>query len=202
MKKPPRKQDDNLLTGWVLVRYFVIGTYVGAATVGIFIYWYLFAVTGDNHTLVTWKQLSNWGDCPNWPKEEFMPVNFMDGLDFSQNRCSYFTQGKVKASTLSLSVLVVIEMFNACNAISEDNSILTMSPLVNPYLLLAISLSVGLHAMILYVPIFSKIFGITALNLNEWILVIAFSAPVVLIDEVLKIFGRIFNEAELKQRLA
>lgn len=33
--------------------------------------------------------------------------------------CDYFTVGKAKASTLSLSVLVSIEMFNALNALSE-----------------------------------------------------------------------------------
>lgn len=35
------------------------------------------------------------------------------------NSCDYFTDGKAKASTLSLSVLVAIEMFNALNALSE-----------------------------------------------------------------------------------
>ena len=53
MKKPPRRQDDTLLSNWVLIRYSVIGTYVGLATVGIFIYWYTLAETGDGHTLVT-----------------------------------------------------------------------------------------------------------------------------------------------------
>jgi hypothetical protein len=33
--------------------------------------------------------------------------------------CDYFRSGKAKASTLSLSVLVAIEMFNALNALSE-----------------------------------------------------------------------------------
>jgi P-type Ca2+ transporter type 2C len=55
MKKPPRKADDSLLNGWVLFRYMVIGMYVGLATVGIFIYWYLYAETGDGHTLVAWS---------------------------------------------------------------------------------------------------------------------------------------------------
>jgi Ca2+-transporting ATPase len=54
MKKPPRRQDEDLISGWVLIRYCVVGVYVGMATVGIFIYWYLFAQTGDGHTLVTW----------------------------------------------------------------------------------------------------------------------------------------------------
>lgn len=201
MKKPPRRQDDTLLSNWVLIRYTVIGTYVGLATVGIFIYWYTMAETGDGHTLVTFWQLTHWGQCPQWTKEEFSPVNFIEGMDFEKNPCTYFTQGKIKASTLSLSVLVVIEMLNALNAISEDSSLLTMSPFVNPYLLLAICWSIALHMMIVYVPIFAKIFGIAAMNANEWALVFAFSSPVILIDEILKIFGRAFNAAELEERM-
>lgn len=54
---------------------------------------------------------------------------------------------------------------------------------------------------ILYVPVMNQIFGITPLNLAEWKLVIAFSVPVILIDEVLKFFGRIMNERELQARL-
>jgi Ca2+-transporting ATPase len=56
MKKPPRRADDQLISGWVFFRYMVIGIYVGMATVGIFIYWYMYAnYTGDGHSLVTWK---------------------------------------------------------------------------------------------------------------------------------------------------
>jgi len=38
--------------------------------------------------------------------------------------------------------------------------------------------------MIIYVPFFSKIFSITHLDFNDWLLVIYFSVPVILIDEV------------------
>merc|ERR1712159_124451 len=41
MLKPPRRKDDNLISGWVFFRYMVIGLYVGFATVGIFIYWFV-----------------------------------------------------------------------------------------------------------------------------------------------------------------
>lgn len=201
MKKPPRGPKDALLTRWTLIRYFVIGLYVGLATVGIFAYWYLYAETGDGHTLITWNQLTHWTECPTWSKEEFSPANFIEGMDLQSNPCNYFVEGKIKASTLSLSVLVVIEMLNALNAISEDNSLLTMGPFVNPYLLAAISSSILLHMMIVYIPFMAKIFSIFAMNKAEWILVIAFSSPVILIDEILKVFGRIFNENELRQRM-
>lgn len=42
--------------------------------------------------------------------------------------CEYFTVGKAKASTLSLSVLVAIEMFNALNALSEVLAYCTLHP--------------------------------------------------------------------------
>lgn len=111
--------------------------------------------------------------------------------------CEYFTAGKAKASTLSLSVLVAIEMLNALNALSEvqcsvacgpagarpgllllpyqdaqcltalldgrvvhcqhfltvqDNSLLTMPPWRNPWLLVAEAASFLSHFAILYIP--------------------------------------------------
>jgi Ca2+-transporting ATPase len=53
MTQQPRKSDENLISGWVFFRYMVVGIYVGIATVGIFIYWYTMAETGDGHTLIT-----------------------------------------------------------------------------------------------------------------------------------------------------
>ena len=199
MMKPPRKGDDNLISNWVFFRYMVVGMYVGFATVGIFVWWYTMAETGDGHTLVTFEQLSNWSQCPDWT--DFKVNNFVEGMDLSENPCKYFTDGKVKASTLSLSVLVVIEMLNALNAISEDNSILVMTPFVNPYLILAILNSLVLHCVIVYIPFLNEIFSIHAMNQAEWIAVFAFSVPVIFIDEILKFFGRIKNDSELRARL-
>ena len=144
--------------------------------------------------------MSNWSECPSW-KDGFSVANF-DGLDFSANPCEYFTKGKVKACTLSLSVLVVIEMLNALNALSEDNSLLVMPPWINPYLILAIIGSIGSHFLIVYVPFLQSIFGICYLGVEEWILVFAFSAPVILVDEILKVVGRQMNASELKKRMA
>lgn len=115
-------------------------------------------------------------------------------MDFSKNACTYFTVGKTKASTLSLSVLVVIEMLNALNALSEDNSLLVIHPWINGWLLLAIGASIGAHFFILYVPVMNSIFGIVPLTAYDWQLVMYFSVPVLLIDEVLKFIGRAMNQ--------
>ena len=112
-------------------------------------------------------------------------------FDFAADPCGYFDEGKMKACTLSLTVLVAIEMFNALNALSEDGSLLSVPPWVNPYLIAAMAVSFGLHFLILYVPALAEIFGITPLSWEEWQLVLLFSLPVILIDEVLKFFGRL-----------
>ncbi|CAN4111411.1 unnamed protein product [Withania somnifera] len=204
MQKPPRKSNDALINSWVFFRYMVIGSYVGIATVGIFIVWYTQAsflgidLVSDGHTIVELSQLRNWGECSAWPNFTVSPFKAGNHLITFSNPCEYFTVGKMKAMTLSLSVLVAIEMLNSLNALSEDNSLIKMPPWRNPWLLVAMSVSFGLHSLILYVPFLADIFGIIPLSLNEWLLVILLSAPVILIDEVLKFLGRRRRRTKLK----
>ena len=91
-------------------------------------------------------------------------------------------------------------MFNSLNALSEDESLLTMPPWVNPWLLLAMSVSFGLHFVILYVPFLAQVFGIVPLSFNEWLLVLAVALPVILIDEILKFVGRLTNGSQISSR--
>ncbi|XP_077245643.1 calcium-transporting ATPase, endoplasmic reticulum-type-like [Tasmannia lanceolata] len=208
MRKPPRKSNDPLISSWIFFRYMVIGSYVGIATVGVFVVWYTQAsfmgidLASDGHTLVTLSQLRTWGECPTWTN--FTAAPFSAGgrtISFS-NPCDYFSIGKVKAVTLSLSVLVAIEMFNSLNALSEDNSLVRMPPWRNPWLLVAMSVSFGLHFIILYVPYLADLFGIVQLSLNEWFLIILVAAPVVLIDEALKFIARRQKQRFTKKKTA
>jgi len=75
-------------------------------------------------------------------------------------------------------------MLNAINALSEESSILKIGLFSNPILIIACIMSLCLHNMIIYVPLFSSIFSITSLDYNDWLLVIYFSVPVIFIDEV------------------
>ena len=60
------------MTPWIFFRWCLIGAYVGAATVGIFVAWYMYDnvlgidLSGDGHSLVTWQQLTDWEECPTW----------------------------------------------------------------------------------------------------------------------------------------
>ncbi|CAN6897762.1 unnamed protein product [Brassica oleracea] len=120
------------------------------------------------------------------------------GIDLCQDGHSL---GKIKASTLPLSVLVAIEMFNSLNALSEDGSLVMMPLWVNPWLLLAMVVSFELHFVILYVPFLAQVFGIVPLSLNEWPLVLVVSLPVILIDEVLKFVGRLTSGYRYSPRI-
>jgi len=161
--------------------------------------------------MVSYGQLTRWGQCRTGEEavgtifEDFYVNDFDnngDGTieDFASDPCSYFTKGKMKASSLSLSVLVTIEMLNALNAVSEDGSLLTIPPWVNPYLLLAMASSFILHFMILYVPWMAAIFSIAPHDAVDWLLVFLFSFPVIIFDEILKYVGRGMNEKERKER--
>ncbi|XP_059064008.1 calcium-transporting ATPase, endoplasmic reticulum-type isoform X2 [Cryptomeria japonica] len=207
MQKPPRKSNDALISTWVFFRYLVIGVYVGCATVGIFAVWFTrdsflgIDLSADGHTLVTFSQLTSWGECSSW--EGFRVSPFSAGgriFSFDSNPCDYFSHGKAKATTLSLSVLVAIELFNSLNALSEDNSLLSMPPWINPWLMLAMSVSFGLHALIVYVPFLANVFGTVPLSFNEWCLVIVVSFPVILVDEVLKLIGRRMSRGHQKYK--
>ena len=110
------------------------------------------------------------------------------------------------ASTMSLSILVVIEMLNACNALSQTESLWTLPLWNNMKLVYAIVLSMALHFAILYVPFLQTMFQVSPLNLDEWKAVIFISVPVTysplwrcsliisLIDEFLKWVERVVVE--------
>jgi len=175
MEKPPRGRDEEIVNGWMFFRYMVIGIYVGFSTVFGSIWWFMYASAGPH---VSWTQLTKFHDC----------VNGKSPALFTDFDCTSFHNPS--ASTVSLSILVTIEMFNALNALSENQSLLVVSPLSNIWVLLAASLSFALHFLIIYVPFFNTIFHVAPLSWEEWKAVLYFSAPVILIDEVLKWISR------------
>uniref|UniRef100_A0A8C8K0E7 Calcium-transporting ATPase n=1 Tax=Oncorhynchus tshawytscha TaxID=74940 RepID=A0A8C8K0E7_ONCTS len=103
--------------------------------------------------------------------------------------------------TMALSVLVTIEMCNALNSVSENQSLLRMPPWENMWLLGAICLSMSLHFLILYVEPLPIIFQITPLNLTQWLMVLKLSLPVLLLDEVLKLAARNYMENYPEKKL-
>ncbi|CAM4942240.1 unnamed protein product [Rotaria socialis] len=181
MERPPRNPKESLITPWLFFRYMAIGTYVGAGTVGASCWWY---VSHHDGPLLTWTQLKHHFKCRGGGKE-------WEDID-----CDVFDDPH--PMTMALSVLVTIEMLNSINSLSENQSLLKMPPWYNKYLLCAIGLSMSLHMMILYVPMFNTVFQICPLTLEEWIAVLKISFPVVLLDELLKFIARHFIDISPK----
>lgn len=77
------------------------------------------------------------------------------------------------ASTMSLSILVTVEMFNAMNSLSENESLLRLPIWKNMFLVAAITLSMVLHMVILYVPFFTVSHSVYKLfaSLMDWLVV-------------------------------
>merc|ERR1712142_538212 len=182
MDKPPRGADETLITPWLFFRYMVIGTYVGAATVGASSYWFLIDPTGPQ---MSFWQLSHHLQCSTNPE-------LFEGMS-----CSIFKD--LHPMSMALSVLVTIEMLNALNSVSENQSLLVMPPWRNWSLLTAITASMALHFLILYAPFMKSIFRVTPLNYTEWKAVLKFSLPVLLVDEALKFVARNYTDAVVRK---
>merc|ERR1712061_962244 len=179
LDRPPRGSDETLITPWLFFRYMAIGIYVGIATVGGAAYWFIYDPTGPQ---MSYYQLSHHMSC--WASPE----------DFKGLPCEIFQAPE--AMTMALSILVTIEMVNALNSLSENQSLAVMPPWVNPYLLGAMALSFSLHFVILYTDFLNVVFNISALTFDQWMVVLKFSLPVLLLDEALKFVARNYTDVE------
>ncbi|EGN95477.1 hypothetical protein SERLA73DRAFT_162342 [Serpula lacrymans var. lacrymans S7.3] len=169
MRMPPRNSKEPLVGKWLFFRYMVVGIYVGCATVFGYAWWFVYYSGGPQ---ISFHQLTHFHQCAS---------------AFPEIGCEMFTNAMShRATTMSLSILVTVEMFNAMNSLSENESLLRLPVWKNPFLVAAIALSMALHFAILYIPFFTTLFAITPLNWVEWKAVLYLSAPVLVIDEVLK----------------
>ncbi|KAM5273994.1 sarcoplasmic/endoplasmic reticulum calcium ATPase 3 isoform 2-T2 [Ctenodactylus gundi] len=173
MEKLPRNPREALISGWLFFRYLAIGVYVGLATVAAATWWFLYDAEGPH---ITFYQLRNFLKC-----SEDNPL--FAGID-----CEIFESRF--PTTMALSVLVTIEMCNALNSVSENQSLLRMPPWLNPWLLAAVAMSMALHFLILLVPPLPLIFQVTPLSGRQWVVVLQISLPVILLDEALKYLSR------------
>ncbi|RVE69320.1 hypothetical protein OJAV_G00076730 [Oryzias javanicus] len=180
MGKAPRSPKEPLISGWLFFRYLAIGGYVGAATVAAAAWWFLYC---DEGPMVSFYQLSHFMQCSE------------ENEDFDGIHCEVFESAP--PMTMALSVLVTIEMCNALNSLSENQSLVRMPPWSNLWLMGAMSLSMSLHFMIIYVDPLPMIFKLTHLNLEQWLMVLKLSFPVILIDELLKFVARTYLEGKV-----
>jgi len=188
MLQKPRPSDEPIMTRWLLTRYCLTGLYVGLATVGIFVGHYL-------NQDISLGQLASWSQCGgNWSPK--------GGAEM----CTALFEGSGRAlpQTLSLTTLVCMEMFKALSAVSVDNSLFRVGPLENPWLILGVSVPFLLHLAVLYsaklgFPGLGDAFGMVPLSIENWLSVLCWALPILVVEEILKAVGRWVNaESALK----
>jgi len=175
MERPPRKADESLISGWLFFRYMAVGGYVGAATVGASAWWYMVSPDGPH---LNYYQISHHLQCLGGEAE-------FKGVD-----CTVFHDPHPMA--MALSVLVLIEMLNALNSLSENQSLMVMPPWTNFWLLGAMTLSMSLHFLVLYTDVMNTVFHLCPLSETEWMAVIKMSIPVIILDEAMKYIARTY----------
>eukprot|EP00268_Persea_americana_P037663 TRINITY_DN37362_c0_g1_i4.p1 TRINITY_DN37362_c0_g1~~TRINITY_DN37362_c0_g1_i4.p1 ORF type:complete len:190 (+),score=15.86 TRINITY_DN37362_c0_g1_i4:105-674(+) len=162
--------NEAVVSGWLFFRYLVIGAYVGLATIAGYIWWFVYSDSGPR---LPYYDLVNFDTCST--RETAYPCSIFDDRH---------------PSTVSMTVLVVVEMFNALNNLSENQSLLIIPPWSNLWLVASIVITMLLHILILYVEPLAVLFSVTPLSWAEWAVVLYLSFPVIIIDEILKFFSR------------
>lgn len=133
MSQKPRPSNEPIMTKWMACRYLVTGLYVGFATVGPFVSHYM----GQGISL---RELRSWGKCgQSWsPPDGATCESLFQGV------------GRELPQTLSLTVLVCMELLKALSAVSVSSSLLSVSPTQNPWLIGGVAVPFLLHVAVIY----------------------------------------------------
>lgn len=102
----------------------------------------------------------------------------------------YYQESLVLARTMTLITLAMFQWFNAWNCRSMRRSIFQLGIFTNKWLLLATLFVLFLQILVVYAPWMNYIFKTTPLAGEQWLLVFALSAPIILLEEIRKIIVR------------
>lgn len=95
------------------------------------------------------------------------------------------------ARAMAFSLLALSPLFHALNCRSATASIFRMRPFLPGTLLLAVIVSAAIHLVAIVVPSLREVFQTYALGSYEWFLLLALSASIVPMIEVLKVLQRV-----------
>ncbi len=90
------------------------------------------------------------------------------------------------ARTMTLITMAMFQWFNAWNCRSEGKSLFQIGFFSNKWLIAATVLVFSLQLALCYVPFMQFIFKTVPLTLGDWALIVAVSAPIIVLEEVRK----------------
>jgi Ca2+-transporting ATPase len=93
------------------------------------------------------------------------------------------------AQTMAFTTLVLFQLFNVFNARSDERSAFNHL-LTNPWLWLAVGVSIALQAAVVYIPVLQRAFGTVPLGIIDWVRCASVASLVLWLREVSKVFER------------
>jgi Ca2+-transporting ATPase len=93
----------------------------------------------------------------------------------------------VKAWTIALTTLTVFQWYNIWNVRSNHQSIFAQNPFRNPWLIVGLALSIGLHMVAIYTPVMQKVLHTTGLSFAEWKGILFIALSVIVVEELRKL---------------
>jgi Ca2+-transporting ATPase len=95
------------------------------------------------------------------------------------------------AVTMAFVTLGLIQLTHSMNVRSTTKSIFQVGLFTNVYLLGAILLSALLQVVVVLVPFLNRIFRVTPLNMEQWLIVILSAIVIIPVVELVKVFQRL-----------
>jgi Ca2+-transporting ATPase len=95
-----------------------------------------------------------------------------------------------QAQTVALTTMVVFMALHVGNARAESRSLLRVSPLANPFLLVATVAALGIHVAALYLPPTQWLLRVEPIDPQAWARIVAVAATVLIAVEVDKFLRR------------
>lgn len=102
----------------------------------------------------------------------------------------YYQTDLAHARTMTLITMAMYQWFNAWNCRSATRSLFSIGLFTNKGLIAVMALVLALQSAIVYVPFMRYIFKTVPLSVHDWIIVIAISAPIIIMEEIRKIVAR------------
>jgi len=108
---------------------------------------------------------------PNFLINNLISLNSLFGL------IPLYGNPEFLAITIAFTVFVMFQIFNAINNRANSKE-------KNNFFLIAISASVILQLVVIYVPFFEEIFKTTAIGIVDWILILIVAATIFVSDKI------------------
>ncbi|MFZ5943842.1 MAG: calcium-transporting P-type ATPase, PMR1-type [Bacillota bacterium] len=96
------------------------------------------------------------------------------------------------ARTMAFSALVFSQLFHVFDCRSERYSLFELGLFSNPFLIGAVSCSIIMHIMVIYLPFFQPIFKTHPLDLTSWLIIIVISGGTTILQNIYRILKRYY----------